>query len=432
MSSFVSAFLSFAIFVSSLAAGLMSPRTIEDTSDFTPVLRFFVASDSHVMSMGDIEALRMQKAIRTAYTIAENDEEYKSLDAVVFVGDITDDGRKDQFLGFKAAARSCLKDSTQLMAVLAKSHDGNTLGSQSLTYYSSISDKQTDFHNVVNGYHFIGLSASKTEGEHYSEYQRTWLREQLDAAVADDPTKPIFVVQHEHVSETVYGSRRALLEGWCTDYFRDILVEYPQIVNFSGHSHYPLNDPRSIWQDEFTAVGTGALYYTELTVDDVATVHPDGYRQVSTFWVVEADADNRLRMRGVDLQAGEVLIEYIIDNPADPANREYTVEKQLARASAPEFKHEDIKLKGVLGNYKVTVGVADSTDGMPIFIYRANVYAENGTLISQSKQLTEYFKAGKQDEITIDLGKIDADSFRVEVVAENAYGMQSEPLVAER
>lgn len=427
MSSFLSAFLSFAVFVSSLIAGFINPGTIEDTSDFTPVLRFFIASDSHVASMGDVEALRMQKSIKTAYKIAETDEEYKKLDAVIFAGDITDDGRSDQFLGFKAAARSMLKDSTQLMAVLAKSHDGSTMGKKSLEYYSSLSDKETDFHNVVNGYHFIGLSASKTEGDHYSEYQRVWLKNQLDSAVADDPTKPIFVIHHEHVLNTVYGSREN--EGWGMDYFRDILVQYPQIVDFSGHSHYPLNDPRSIWQDEFTAVGTGALYYTELTVDEDRTVHPDGYRNVSNFWIVEVDAGNRIRLRGIDLMAQEKLVEYIIDNPADPANREYTVEKQIARSSAPAFEDDNLKLDNSFGEYKVTFKAAKSTDGMPVFLYRAYVYAENGTLISQHRLITEYYNAGVQNEFTINLGKVDVAGFRVEVVAENVYGMQSEALV---
>ena len=427
MNKFVATFLSFATVLSSFFAMFINPKVPEDTSEFTPVLRFLVASDSHVNTMGDIECLRMQKAIKMAYAIADSDEEYNKLDATLFVGDLTDNGSKDQFLGFRSAANAVLRDGTQLLAVLAKSHDGSTLGKQSLSYYSSLSEEDTDIHKVINGYHFIGLSASSTEGEHYSEYQREWLREQLDEAVADDPAKPIFVFQHEHISDTVYGSSE--FDGWGMDYYRDILVEYPQVVDFSGHSHYPLNDPRSIWQGEFTAVGTGALYYVELTVDDERCVHPDGHKNVSNFWIVEADANNRIRLRGIDLTAQEVLVEYIIDNPADPANREYTVEKQLERASAPVFGDVDYKLNKSVGKYSVTVDAADSTDGMPIFIYRAYVYGDNGALLAQGKTLTAYYNAAVQDEITIDLGKIDSDSFTVEIIAENAYGMQSEPVV---
>lgn len=427
MNSFVAAFLAFATFLSGLFSTFIEPEVPADTSEFTPVIRFLAASDSHVDSMGDKQSIRMQKALKLAYAIAESDKEYNKLDAALFVGDMTDNGRKDQFLGFSAAANSVLKDETQLLSVLAKSHDGSTLGKGSLDYYSGISGENTDIHKVINGYHFIGLSASHTEGDHYSEYQREWLVQQLDAAVADDPTKPVFVFQHEHIQNTVYGSSD--FEGWGMDYFRDILVRYPQVVDFSGHSHYPLNDPRSIWQGEFTAVGTGALYYAEFTVDDVRTYHPDGNRDVATFWIVEVDADNRIRLRGIDMAAEEVLVEYILDNPANPFNREYTPAKQAARSTAPVFENDaDIELKNNFGKYTIEVDTAESADGMPIFLYRAYVYSENGTLVSQQWTLPEYYIAGDQDEIEIYLGAVDADRFTVKVVAETAYGVQSEPI----
>ena len=67
--------------------------------------------------------------------------------------------------------------------------------------------------------------------------------------------------------------------------------------------------------------------------DDIKTVHPKGYRFASTFWVVEIDADNRMRLRAVDLLSQEYLCEYILEGPAD---RSYTPEKQKARAEALE------------------------------------------------------------------------------------------------
>ena len=38
----------------------------------------------------------------------------------------------------------------------------------------------------------------------------------------------------------------------------DVLAKYPQVVTFSGHLHFPLNDPRSIWQASFTSFGCGS------------------------------------------------------------------------------------------------------------------------------------------------------------------------------
>lgn len=427
MNAFLSAFITFAVFVTSLFGSFIAVEAPEDNGDFTPVLRFFAASDSHVGSMGDTQSLRMQKALKMAYAMADSDEEYNKLDAALFAGDLTDRGRTDQFLGFTVAAKSVLREETELLAVIAKSHDSSTLDKGVHAYFSGVVGEDTDIHKVINGYHFIGLSVSKTEDEHYSEYQREWLDEQLAAATAEDPTKPVFVFQHEHISNTVYGSSD--FEGWGMDYFRAVLNKYPQVVNFSGHSHYPLNDPRSIWQGEFTAVGTGALYYAEFTVDDVRTYHPEGNRNVVTFWVVEVDANNRIRLRGVDMKAGEVIIEYILDNPADPANREYTPEKQSAKSTAPVFADDaEISIKKSFGKYTVTVDAAESSDGMPIVLYRAFAYAEDGTLLTKTWTMPEYYIIDGEDEIVLDLGKIDAENFTVEVVAETAYGVQSAPI----
>lgn len=427
MNAFISAFITFAVFVTSLFGSFIAVEAPEDKTEFTPVLRFFAASDSHVGSMGDTQSLRMQKALKMAYAMADSDKEYNKLDAALFAGDLTDRGRTDQFLGFTVAAKSVLREETELLAVIAKSHDSSTLDKGVHAYFSGVVGEDTDIHKVINGYHFIGLSVSKTEGEHYSEYQREWLDEQLAAATAEDPTKPVFVFQHEHIANTVYGSSD--FEGWGMDYFRAVLNKYPQVVNFSGHSHYPLNDPRSIWQGEFTAVGTGALYYAEFTVDDVRTYHPDGNRNVVTFWVVEVDANNRIRMRGIDMKAGEVIIEYILDNPADPANREYTPAKQAAKSTAPVFEDDtDIELENKGGKYTVKVDEAKSTDGMPIVLYRAFAYAEDGTLLAKTWTMPEYYIVDGEDEIVLDLGKIEVENFTVEVVAETAYGVQSAPI----
>ena len=64
---------------------------------------------------------------------------------------------------------------------------------------------------------------------------------------------------HHAVKGTVYGS-----ELWYTNDLDGILEEYEQVVHFSGHSHFPINDPRSIWQGDFTALNTGTLSYAEM------------------------------------------------------------------------------------------------------------------------------------------------------------------------
>lgn len=413
-------FLAVLIAYGSFVSIFVNPKAPEDTGDFTPVTRFIVTSDTHITTIGDFQSTRLEKMIKLGYEIAEKDEEYQKLDAVLVAGDITDVGSKIAFGSIKAATKPVLKGDTQFLATVSTSHDDRSLGKESLSLYEEIMGQETDCHRVINGFHFIGVSASKNEGEHYGEYQKQWLKKQLDEAVADDPSKPIFVIQHEHISNTVYGSSD--FEGWGMPYFAEILEEYPQVIDFSGHSHYPINDARSIWQGEYTALGAGGLYYTELTVDDTRTFHPTDYRFVSTFWVVEIDADNRIRLRAVDLGAKEYLCEYILEGPLD---RNYTPDMQKSRSKPPVFEsNASLKVTGK----KVTFDAAKSADGMPVFIYRAYAVDDKGNRTPVGKTVPSYYRYDVPETVKIELENLPDGNYTLEVVAENCYGMQSEPL----
>ena len=413
-------FLAVLLAYGSLVSLVVNPQAPDDTGEFTPVMRFIVTSDSHITTIGDVQTSRLEKMIKLGNKIAKKDKEYNKLDAVLIAGDVTDMGTKIAFGSIKAALVPVLKKETQFLATVSTSHDDRTLGKESLYLYESIMGQETDFHRVINGFHFIGISASKTEGEHYSEYQKEWLVKELDKAVADNPDKPVFVIQHEHILNTVYGSSD--FEGWGMPDFAEILKNYPQVVDFSGHSHYPINDPRSIWQGEYTAIGTGGLYYAEVTVDDIKTVHPKGYRFASTFWMVEIDADNRMRLRAVDLLSQEYLCEYILEGPAD---RSYTPEKQKARSEAPAFA-DNAKLR--VANGKAVFDAAQSQDGMPIFLYRAFAVDTEGNRTPVGKTVPKYFRYDVPDTVKITLENLPDGDYAIEVVAENCYGIQSEPL----
>lgn len=400
----------------------------EDKTDFTPVVRFAVCSDSHIATMGDKSCSRIVKALKLAYAVSDSDKEYNQLDAFLIAGDISDKGWKSQFCGFKAVTDLFLRDETTLVPILAKSHDGYTKAKGTLEYFSELMGCSNDIHYIINGYHFIALSTSKIVEDQYSEYQRQWLDEQLAEAVKDDATKPIFVMHHEHNTGTVYGSSE--IDGWGIDYFNDILAKYPQVVDFSGHSHYPLNDPRSIWQGDFTAIGTGSLAYMEFTVDETRKIHPTGYQQEAQFWIVEVDANNSIRLRGIDLTEAKVLCEYIINNPADKAQRQFTPEQQAAKSKAPVFDDgAKLKITKSFGNVTIKLPVAKSTDGMPIFLYRAYVYDADGNEVASQWALPKYYSYTQKDNIKIKIKDLKKGKYTVKVVAETAYGVQSQPLI---
>ena len=222
--------------------------------DFIPVMRFVATSDTHIEKLGDTGCQRISAMMKTAYAISEADEDYKNLDAVVFSGDITDNGHKESFYAFAAVTNNEIREGTERLAVVAKAHDSYTHFNNSLKVYTGITGQETDFHRVIGGFHFIGVSRSATL-KHYTKDQVKWLDENIAAAVEADPQKPVFVFQHEHVRDTVYGSSKS--DGWGLDTFTDVLKKYPQVVHISGHSHFPANDPRAVWQGSFTAINDG-------------------------------------------------------------------------------------------------------------------------------------------------------------------------------
>ena len=398
-----------------------------NTDDFKPVLRFAVMSDTHVGDPGDERCERIRRIIPLSYEIAENNAFYKNLDAVVFVGDMTDEGNEVQFGAFYDSATAFLRPETRLIATVAKGHDCSVMGKSFLGYFQAKTGLPVNFDTVINGFHFIGISTCDEEGIYYNEAQREFLKGSLEKASAEDPEKPVFVFHHEHVKHTVYGSSD--FDGWGNDYFSDILFEYPQIVDFSGHSHYPLNDPRSIWQGEITATGSGSVHYAEFTADGERRIHPDGFREIAQFLIVEADADNNVRLRGFDGLSGALLCEYLIKNPSDADAREYTPEKIEARAKAPFF---EAGAKPVIseenGDIHITIPQAVSADGEIIFAYRLKSFSETGDELENLRIINKYWTGKPDKEIVFTL--TDESAKRISITAENALGMKSAPLEA--
>jgi len=397
-------------------------------ADFVPVLRFIASSDTHVTGAGDVRTERIGKMIRKTYEIADGDANYKPLDAVLVVGDLTEDGTPEQFEAFGQTFDSLLREETKLVAVVAKNHDGYTQDRDVIrTVCAALTGNEADFHVVLNGYHFIGISASADKLQHYDLKQLNWLNRQIAAAVKEDANKPVFVMHHEPTVETTYGSR--LFDGWGVPYFGAVLRQYPQVVEICGHSHYPLSDPRSVWQGAYTAINTGAIKNAEFTVDELRSYHPADYDDIASYWIVEVNAENDLRLRGMDANAGEVLCDLLIRNPADPANRDFTPQKRKAASKAPAFAADAALItEPTDGGVKVTAPLAQSTDGMPVILYRVCAKNARGVPVAKGRTLAQFYRSDGANEAVLELNNLAEGTYTVLVTAENAYGKQSMPL----
>ncbi|NLP48003.1 MAG: hypothetical protein GX345_03575 [Clostridiales bacterium] len=417
---FVFTFLSNIIY----SPGIMDLPTPPD--DFTPVMRFTVTSDVHLNGQeGQVEAQRLAQMLQTSKRISSEDSVYDKLDAAAFVGDLCDKGTPETMRQFVDICNDNLYEGTELLAVMGNHefmHDRpNTIES-----WKRSTDMDYRFHEVINGFHFIGMSPDN-EGRGYTLDNRLWLAEQLKLAENDNPDYPIFVFQHHHIWGTVYGSL-----NWGNVDLTAILAQFPQVIDFSGHSHYPINDPASIWQGSFTALGTGTLSYFEMEYFPfTGGQFPEGYRQAAQMYVVEADIKGATRIRGYDI-LGDCFIgeTYYIATPADKSTFAYGLRNRLAKSQAPVFD-KGAKLsavKGEEGNY--ILDFPNAQDNFLVRQYQVTVSEVSGRLVYSATHLSGYYLSPQPERQVIDIGELESGkTYVASVIAANAYYMPSHPLL---
>ena len=121
-------------------------------------------------------------------------------------------------------------------------------------------------HYRIKGYTFLGVSATDVKGEHrFTDSEIKQVSDLIGKAEKEAPGKPVFVLTHCPPAFTLLGSafspvpRPKARFHWRYDNVRKMLENHPQAVSISGHTHLALEDERTIWQGEFTAVHGGVL-----------------------------------------------------------------------------------------------------------------------------------------------------------------------------
>lgn len=117
----------------------------------------------------------------------------------------------------------------------------------------------------VKDHHFIFLGSEKYrqsmpdlgENAYLSQQQLDWLQAEL--AESKTPNRPIFVFLHQSLPYTVSGSHEELGVMQYRE-LREILSKHPEVILFSGHTHYELKSPYMLVRDTFTMVNSASVY----------------------------------------------------------------------------------------------------------------------------------------------------------------------------
>ncbi|MBE6773347.1 MAG: metallophosphoesterase [Ruminococcaceae bacterium] len=415
--------------VYSFFSGVKEVKT-EKPDNFEPVLRFVVCSDIHLGEdeNGKKNAEKLRKLFDKAYEIAEKSEVYTELDAILVAGDFTEQGKIEEYEIYKEITEEKLKNGTQLLTCLGNHEQiayRDTANPEKATeVFQEYIGTEADTHNVINGYHFIGVSYDDT-GEEAFKTKTEWLRTELDKAVAETGEKPVFVYQHPHPALSVYGS-----VNWANMDIRMVLKDYPQVVDFSGHSHYAANDPRSIHQSTFTAIGCGAVTGA---MGNLSYISGDAYGdgESGTFWICEVDDGGNVRLRLYDVISDCFYenIDYYLTDLADKSRRAYTWGRMMAQDTPPVFPDsaELTVSNDEEGNTLVTFPEAQG-------YYRAENYkitlSRNGEKIKDLIVLSDYTRA-TDFEKTVNLGVLENGEYEIKVRAYSPYAKKGDTKVWE-
>ncbi len=389
-----------------------------NNTDFKPCLRFMVVSDVHIEDEPTVERERFQKAICDAYAIAKSDENYKKLDAIAMVGDFATGGTEIQFKAAKAILDENVDYSeTKVIASIA-SHEFRNGVEPACKLLRDVFGTEPDTHDVINGFHFVSITPSR--GCNYDDDKKAWMAEELKIAAADGRKKPIFVFQHPHNTGTVYGS---IL--WGEDDLISTYMHYPQIIHFSGHSHAPINDPRSIHQQHFTSLGTGTLSYFELDeFDKVYGTFPDNKENAAQMLIVEADESNRVRVYPYDVLTGNFFpYTWEIDTPSDPSTFKYT-NARYKTSDAPYFADgAEIKISNVTeSSLRIDFSQAIAVGDPYVNSYDITLKNADGDTVKHLSIWSGYYFYDMPATIGIDVDGLDADSdYTVEVKANSFW-----------
>lgn len=419
---------------SAVCAALTGRSSYSETpkapEDFSPLLRFMVCSDIHINGeSGQKEPLRFIEAVEAACAYAEK-EKYQSLDAVCVCGDFTDEGSPFQYEIFNSCVGKALKENTRLLIcsgnheyIYCRENKDNS-GERACDIYKKMLGREEDEHHIINGYHFISASYDPDKEESFRK-KKKWLDAEIRKAVSDTAGKPVFVFQHPHPFGTVFGS-----VNWGDISVSQVLKKYPQVVDFSGHSHYPINDPRSIWQGSFTALGTGTLSYFETELDYISGVYPYDKENAAQFYIVEADKDGNVRILPYDLITHSFFDnEYYLTGLSEK-KYDYTYNKMKKRDCAPVF-NDNAEISAELDESGETVLKFDGAKANFIIdSYKITVRA-SGNPKSQSYNIPgKYMFLYMENKYEVNLGKLESGKhYKAEIIAMNAFSQASKPLV---
>lgn len=161
----------------------------------------------------------------------------------------------------------------------ARIESDNLVKRSAIKYATNVEDTLPSYYKVINGVPFLVISAVNSSGLITDELKaeiNTWLGEikQLESVKAGGP---IFVQYHYPLATSMTHGQGSHEQN--TTAIDDIFGNIPNAVIFTGDTHFPGNNERSINQVNYTTINLGTSSYSRM-VDESAVIC-DNYENVT-------------------------------------------------------------------------------------------------------------------------------------------------------
>ena len=451
------------------AGEIEAPRELSPVFDESKIaLSLAAISDVHIEGSSDAYANKFTSALnQLKVKAAESDA--NGIDGVMVVGDLIQRAEITMAQNFKALYEDVFKPTEVPMIYTIGNHDMNpkydwtpSTVAQSVAMANTFGDEyfKTDIDNtmrnnyearhcVIGGYHILAVTPNGDQPITYSPNVITWLDQQLDAITKTDPNRYVIVLTHPMIYNTIYGSllgedggvwTSTLPNYWATRVLTGVLEKYPQVVSFHGHLHFPINDPRSLWQGKWTALGCGSTRYMAIEpagwegISSTPTVMNDA-NNFSQGYLVQFDVNGNMRIVKMDFfNNGTIGEPYVMQYPdAAGANlAKYNNVTRKAANQAPTMSTIDVKDVKEAETASVTF-VAGKDDE---FVHHYIVtLSKAGTVVATKKILADFYLHPKTSEMksswTVDFGTLsESGQYTVTVVAVDSWDAESAPVSA--
>ena len=421
-------FAAFALALASCVGTKNGPEAFDESS---VVLSVGVVSDVHI-NTGVPETSRKWKNALLQLGVKASESDPDGLDGVLVAGDLIDYPSDPAIREFKKVYESVINPEVVPLIYTVGNHDvPNYKWSETMvkdaeyirkafgdSYFQVDVDKDAGErlecpHCVLKDYDILTITPDGTSPVVYSPEALKWLDGKLKEITSKNPSRYVIVITHPMLYDTVYGSLLGEADGiwksflpgyWATRELPEILSKYPQVVAFGGHLHFPLNDPRSVWQGNYTALGCASIRYMALEAggyEDMAgqTTMKDK-DEFSQGNLVQFDKKGNMRIYRMDFYNKDVIGEpLVMGRPAKNKKHleAYSFTNRAAANEAPVLSKIDASVlmpsepwvKKVAKG--ISVNFASGEDDEFVHHYVVSL-AEDGKEISSKKILADFYK----------------------------------------